>query len=314
MNRRIQKGLYMACFAPYIDASGIHLPTYEDRLEDLCSAYRLIFGQEAELAPEVPDYQLLSVFAKALDDTSALVLQAYNSRNPMYASGQALDLLLPQYGITREAGETDAALRARIRSSLSGRSSGSADAILAAVLAARNVRDAKVYVNESDTTDSIGIPSHSVAVVTRGGAADAIAQAIWDKKAPGIGTWGSTTENAFDAAGNAYPVKFTRHSDKMVFVYPFITVLAGGDQDTIRNAVAPAIVDWIDTLGLATPLNIPQLYGVAYSANPAIANTFVITDIQVTAPGYSQVLRGVVPAQWNELITLDPQSVDLRFS
>ena len=305
----------MAYFAPYIDGTGLHLPTYEDRLEDLVTAYRNIFGMEAELSAAVPDYQLLSVFAKALDDTSALCLQAYNSRNPMYASGQALDLLLPQYGISREAGETDAAVRVRIRSSLAGRSSGSADAILAAVLAARNVRDAKVYVNESDTTDSIGIPSHSVAVVTRGGAADAIAQAIWDKKAPGIGTWGSTTENAFDAAGNAYPVKFTRHSDKMVFVYPFITVLAGGDQDTIRNAVAPAIVDWIDTLGLATPLNIPQLYGVAYAADPSIANTFIITDIQVSALGASSVARDKIDCAWNEKITcIRNGGVTIRFS
>ena len=305
----------MAYFTPYIDGTGIHLPTYEDRLEDLVTAYRNIFGMEAELSAAVPDYQLLSVFAKALDDTSALCLQAYNSRNPMYASGQALDLLLPQYGITREAGETDAAVRARIRSSLSGRSSSSADAILAAVLAARNVRDAKVYVNESDTTDSIGIPSHSVAVVTRGGTADAIAQAIWDKKAPGIGTWGSTTENAYDAAGVAHAVKFTRHSDKMVFVYPFITVLAGGDQTVITNAVVPAIVDWIDTLGLATPLNIPQLYGVAYAADPSIANTFIITDIQVSALGAQSVARDKIDCAWNEKITcIRNGGVSIRFS
>ena len=90
----------MAYFAPYIDGTGIHMPTYEDRLQDLCAAYRAIFGQEAELTPEVPDYQLLSVIARSLDDTSALVLAGYNSRNPAYATGQALDLLLPQYGLT----------------------------------------------------------------------------------------------------------------------------------------------------------------------------------------------------------------------
>ena len=81
----------MAYFAPYIDGTGLHMPTYEDRLSDLVSAYRSIFGIDAEMSEAVPDYQLLSVFAKALDDTSALVLQAYNSRNPLYASGQALD-------------------------------------------------------------------------------------------------------------------------------------------------------------------------------------------------------------------------------
>ena len=95
----------MAYFAPYIDGTGLHMPTYEDRLSDLVTAYRSIFGIDSELSESVPDYQLLSVFAKALDDTSALVLQAYNSQNPLYASGQALDLLLPLYGLAREAGE-----------------------------------------------------------------------------------------------------------------------------------------------------------------------------------------------------------------
>lgn len=49
----------MAYFAPYIDSSGIHLPAYEDRLSDLCSACRSIFGLEAELSPAVPVFMLL---------------------------------------------------------------------------------------------------------------------------------------------------------------------------------------------------------------------------------------------------------------
>ena len=68
----------MSYFAPYIDDIGLHMPTYEDRLEDLVSAYRSIFGVDAEMSESVPDYQLLSVLAKALDDTSALVLQLMN--------------------------------------------------------------------------------------------------------------------------------------------------------------------------------------------------------------------------------------------
>ncbi len=71
-------------------------------------------GAEAELSAPVPDYQLLSVFAKALDDVSALTLKAFNARNPMYATGTDLDLLLPLYNMTREAGESDASVRARI--------------------------------------------------------------------------------------------------------------------------------------------------------------------------------------------------------
>ena len=113
----------MAYFAPYIDSTGLHLPTYADRMEDLESAYRSIFGQEAELSPAVPDYQLLSVFARGLDDVSTLVLQDFNARNPQYAQGAALDLLLPLYGLSR---------RGATRSEVGLTLSGSAGAVIPA--------------------------------------------------------------------------------------------------------------------------------------------------------------------------------------
>ena len=305
----------MSYFAPYVDDTGIHMPTYEDRLEDLVTAYRNIFGIESELSASVPDYQLLSVFAKALDDTSALVVQDFNSRNPMYASGAALDLLLPQYGLVRAEGETDAAVRDRIRNSLAGRGSNSYDALLAAVKAARNVKDARLYVNETDNTDENGIPPHNIAVLYRNGNLAAIAQAIFDKKPPGIPTWGSTTQDAYDAEGNAHPVKFTRYTDKMIQIYPYIAVLPGGDQTAISEAVVPAIVEYVNSRGLGNPLNVPQLYGVAYAANPAISNTFVITDIQVAVPGESSMNRSIVSCGWNEKITVVRNGgVTIRFS
>ena len=34
----------MAYFAPYIDGSGLHMPAYEDRLEELWDRYCEIFG------------------------------------------------------------------------------------------------------------------------------------------------------------------------------------------------------------------------------------------------------------------------------
>ena len=305
----------MSYFTPYIDASGIHMPTYEDRLADLAEAYRGIFGIDSELSESVPDYQLLSVFARALDDVSALCLQAYDSRNPMYASGSALDLLLPQYGITRAAGETDAAVRARIRTSLAGRGSGSVDALRAAVLSANKVKDAKIYVNETDSADSIGIPGHSIAVVTRGGSANAIAQAIWDKKAPGVGAWGSASGTAYDAYGRPHTVAFTRYSDKILYIYLFIRVLEGGSQAAVSDVVIPAVTSCVNELGLAVPLNIPQLYGVAYAADPSIANTFIITDIQVAVPGAPTVVRDKVDCAWNEKITaIEDGGVEIRFS
>ena len=292
----------MSYFAPYIDGTGVHMPTYEDRLDDLVTAYRNIFGVEAELSASVPDYQLLSVFAKALDDMSALVVQDFNSRNPMLASGAALDLLLPQYGMVRAEGETDASVRARIRTSLAARSTNSYDALYAAVMTAKSIEDAKVYVNDTDTTDANGIPAHNIAVVTKYGTTKTVAQAIFDHKPPGIGTYGSTTGTAKDAAGNSYQIKFTRYTDRLVFIYPFISVLPGGDQAAIEAAVLSAVHGFIDKFKIGEALIIPQLYGVIYGADPALASTFVVTDIQVAEPGGSSVVRSRIQANWDEII------------
>ena len=305
----------MSYFAPYIDGTGVHMPTYEDRLDDLVTAYRNIFGVEAELSASVPDYQLLSVFAKALDDTSALVVQDFNSRNPMLASGAALDLLLPQYGMVRAEGETDASVRARIRTSLAGRSTNSYDALYAAVMTAKSIEDAKVYVNDTDSTDAHGIPAHNIAVVTKYGTTKSVAQAIFDHKPPGIGTYGSTTGTAKDAAGNSYAIKFTRYTDRPVLIYPFISVLPGGSQAAIEAAVVPAIRGFVGKLRIGEALIIPQLYGVIYGADPDLASTFVVTDIQVAEPGGSSVVRSRIEANWDEIIVApNTGGVSIRWS
>ena len=155
----------MAYFAPYIDGSGLHMPTYEDRLAALVENYRSIFGLDSELSESVPDYQLLSVFARSLDDASSLVLSAFHQMNPMYASGQALDLLLPQNGISRLPGETDAAVRSRIVTALAENGRTMEQNILAEVMKVPSIKQATMFVNDTNATDAKGIPAHSICVV-----------------------------------------------------------------------------------------------------------------------------------------------------
>ena len=295
----------MPYFAPYIDGSGLHLPTYEDRLSDLISAYRSIFGIDAELSGSVPDYQLLSVFAKALDDTSALVLQAYTSRNPLYASGTALDLLLPLYGLAREPGEDDASVRKKISNSMSGRGAGSLDAITAAVKACRWVRDAKVYENDTDATDANGIPAHSLAAVIYAGDGPAVAKAIYEKKAPGIGTYGSSYEDFEDGSGSTHRIYYSRTETCRVFAYMTIRRLAGCDEEAVAEAVTAAVNGYInDGLGVAEPLIIPRLYAVAYNADPELAKTFAVADIYANQQGESTYTRDEITCPWNGKISI----------
>ena len=295
----------MSYFAPYIDGTGLRMPTYEDRLADLVSAYRSIFGIDAEMSEAVPDYQLLSVFAKALDDTSALVLQAYNSRNPLYASGQALDLLLPMYGLSRASGEDDAAARGRISAALAAKGAGSIDAIIAAVKAAKWVRDAMVYENDTDATDARGIPGHSLATVIYAGDGPSVARAIWETKAPGIGTFGNSSDVFTDESGEQHRVYFTRAVTRRVYLYMTIRRLAGCDESAVTAAVTAAVNEYINNgLGVAEPLIIPRLYAVAYNADPELAKTFAVADIYGNAQGESTYTRDEITCPWNGKVSI----------
>ena len=84
----------MAYFAPYIDDSGLHIPTYQDIMDYLEEQVRLIFGNDIYLGDDAQDYQLLSVFAAKLFDVMQLAELNYNNRSPSTAIGSALDTLV----------------------------------------------------------------------------------------------------------------------------------------------------------------------------------------------------------------------------
>ena len=291
----------MAYFTPRIDASGIHMPTYEDRLQDLVSAYRSIFGQEAALSPEMPDYQLLSVFAKALDDTSALVLQAYNSRNPAYAAGQALDLLLPQYGITRQEGETDAEVRKRMNAATAARGAFSMDSLEAAIREVPGVTHLLIRVNEEDA-ETDGIPGHTIAVYVNNGDPDRIADAIWRKKPPGIGTYGTVSRSVTDERGNTHTVRFSRPVPVGIGFRAALRSYDGFDEEAVTAAIKETLFNYANALEIGAPINVPQLYGRIYQAVGSYASTFAITDLACT--GAHGAEREKLVPEWNTKLTV----------
>ena len=291
----------MAYFTPRIDASGIHMPTYEDRLQDLVSAYRSIFGQEAALSPEVPDYQLLSVFAKALDDTSALVLQAYNSRNPAYAAGQALDLLLPQYGITRQTGETDAEVRKRMNAATAARGAFSMDSLEAAIREVPGVTQVLIRVNEEDT-EMDGIPGHTIAACVNNGDLDRIAEAIWRKKPPGIGTSGTKSRTVTDERGNMHTVRFSRPVPVGIGFRVMLRNYDGFDETAVTAMIKETLYNYTNALEIGAPINVPQLYGRIYQAVGSYASTFAITDLACT--GAHGAEREKLVPEWNTKLTV----------
>ncbi len=299
----------MAYFAPYIDSTGIHLPTYEDRLQDLLSSYRSIFGVDAVLDPSVPDYQLLSVIAKALDDMSALVLSAYNSRNPALASGQALDLLLPMYGLQRQEGESDASCRARIKLALAARGAFFPDALEAAIRQVPNVTHVKIRVNDTaGTVDSV--PPYSIMCLVNNGNANELAKVIWNKKPPGIPTAGSISRTVTDSQGFSHTVKLQRPTLLSIYYRIELTSYAGYDAAAVEPAIRSLLFRVTNTdQDIGEDLIIPQLYGKIYQAAGEYASTFAVTSLQVSGSFGTKTDKVEVP--WNNKVNLNNSDTDV---
>ncbi len=93
----------MSYFTPYVDGSGLHMPTYSDILEDMISSMKEIYGTDIYLENDSADYQFLSALALKVSDSYQAVQYAYNSRSPSTAIGAALDSVVKLNGIYRKA-------------------------------------------------------------------------------------------------------------------------------------------------------------------------------------------------------------------
>lgn len=89
--------------APTIDESGLHIPTYQDILEDMIDQVKIIFGNDIYLGNDSADYQMLSIFARKAYDTLLAVQLAYNNRSPISAVGVGLDSIVKLNGIIRSS-------------------------------------------------------------------------------------------------------------------------------------------------------------------------------------------------------------------
>lgn len=87
---------------PYIDNTGMHIPTYPEIRDDLIQQMKSIFGEDIYIDEDSKDYQQISIFAKKIFDTNALGLLVYNNRTPNTAIGIGLDNLCALVGITRK--------------------------------------------------------------------------------------------------------------------------------------------------------------------------------------------------------------------
>ena len=389
-------------FYPYISGNGVQIPTYAERLEALVSAYRNIFGSNINLEVSSPDYQLLSVFARALDDLTQIILLDFASRNPQYASGVGLDLLLPLHGLVRggassstvpltltgtpnavlpeapqvldDAGylwacqtagiqlnengtalvsavcttpgavsapagtvqhlvspvsgltsavnalpatpgteaETDASCRNRLRAAASAPALGTLDAIRNGVLSVSGVSDCVVLENTGDAADDRGIPAHSICVLFQGGNANQVAQTVFDKKAPGIGTYGALALTVTDDWGGEHTVNVQRITNAAVALTLELTPLSGYDASTVPAAIRAALAAFSASFSVGQPLVLSSLYPVIYSAVSSAAPLFSIRMLTATFGGTTT--SDTVNVAWNQKVLIRANQITITES
>lgn len=93
----------MAYFAPYVDESGLKIPTYLDIRDDMIKNARSIFGQDIYLENDSQDYQWIATVSEKLYDTMQVAQLVYNNRGPSTAIGSALDGVIKINGIRRKS-------------------------------------------------------------------------------------------------------------------------------------------------------------------------------------------------------------------
>ena len=174
--------------------------------------------------------------------------------------------------------ESDAALRRRQATSTAIPSQTVLEGIVGAVANLPGVTRYAPYENDTDSTDGNGVPSHSISLVVEGGDAAAIAGVIADKKAPGTGTYGTTTETVTDAYGIPHAIHFFRPTARRIKVQVTLTALTGYTTG-IGNEIKAAVAAYITALAIGEDVRYFRLATPANLSGAADGETYTITDL-----------------------------------
>jgi len=144
-----------------------------------------------------------------------------------------------------------------------------------------DVTEAMVYENDTDSTDSNGIPSHSIWCIVRGGVDSGIANAIYVKRNAGCGMKGSVVVPVLQVDGSFFPIKFDRPTLQNLYIsFNIVAVKGSVDADFIRNQIL--------TL-LSYTIAQPAVASVITSLVEAIAPNGSISDMGVSDDGSTYV-------------------------
>lgn len=202
--------------------------------------------------------------------------------------------------------EKDAELRRRQTRSTALPSRTVLDGIVGGIEALTGVTRVKAYENDTDETDSNGIPRKSISLVVEGGNIAEIANVIASKKGPGCGTYGSTAVVVTDKYGSPITIRFWVSEDAEIAANVKIKPLAGY-LATTANKIKSNMSEAIKSKAIGEDVLLSKLYTPINSADAEL-HTFDIVDITLGLKGGPLTAANVV-IPFNQAASLSENDV-----
>lgn len=185
--------------------------------------------------------------------------------------------------------ESDATLRQRQTVSTSLPALTVTEAILAAIINLPTVTRATIHENATGSTDTDGVPGHTIDCIVQGGVVQDIINTIGARKTPGTGTFGNTSGTYVDK----YGISYLYHYDVLAQVGLTVDVQVralSGYVSTTTALIELAVANFINALAIGEDSYLNRLYAPAdLSGDAAVAAYRTInsgtnyTDSQIQA-------------------------------
>lgn len=226
-------------------------------------------------------------------------------QTPVAGWNNAVNLLDALLGASSES---DSTFRLRREAELHGSGKAALEAIRSAVLKVAAVTACTVFENTTDSTNSDGMPPHSVEVLVQGGDPTAICTAIFQTVTAGIATTGNQAPITItDSQGIAHSIKFSR--PVLVPIWVIVNLLFNsaqlppGGTATVQAEVTANILSYGSILTADFDVFSSQIASAIINGVPSIMVPGVLGVLDTGAP-----LIGTAPGP----VTNTPISITSR--
>lgn len=204
--------------------------------------------------------------------------------------------------------ETDEELRERFRNSKFVQSANIIESLLDEIRSVAGVTDVQIYENDTNDTNSFGVPPHTFMPIVLGGLPTDIGNMIWQNKPTGIESFGNTAVQIADSQGYIHNIGFKRPTQ-----YPIYMTLNISNTGTMPGDAVALIRQALKNYGDANYfIGDDVVYSRFYTPINSIPGHQVNSFTIGTAPNPTGTSNIVIP--FDGVATFDPSRINITIS